>query len=357
MTMPTPYTAPATVRVPILVVDDDAIVRGLLNKVLTESGYEVLLATDGREAIEILKTRRIHLVITDWMMPEVSGPELCQWIRARSSCRYVFILMLTSVDEEPRVVEALAAGADEFIVKPIRQNELRARLGSAQRLLGLLSRDVTIFSLAQLADSRDPETGDHLDRIREYARLLTQSLLASGTAGDVPADFADLMYMTSPMHDIGKVGIPDSILLKPGQLSNAEFEVMKMHTTIGAATLDSALTQFPEMLYLRTARDVALAHHERFNGTGYPNGLKEDAIPLAGRIAALCDAYDAITSKRVYKASKPHHVARAEIVRASGSQFDPRIVEAFLKVETAFAAQQQEQAVEGNSEGKGEGAS
>jgi len=325
-------------RMPILVVDDDAIVRGLLNKMLTAAGYEVFTACNGREAIEILKTRHLYLVVTDWLMPEVSGLELCKWIRAQSACRYVFILMLTTLDDEASVVEALAAGADEFIVKPVRQEELRARLGSARRMLGLLSRDVTIFALAQLADSRDPETGDHLDRIREYARILSEEVVASGVAGNVPADFADLLFMTSPMHDIGKVGIPDAILLKPGQLSNAEFEVMKMHTTIGASALDRALAQFPDMSYLRTARDVALTHHERFNGTGYPDGLKEESIPLAGRIVGLCDTYDAITSKRVYKASKPHHVARAEIVRASGTQFDPRIVEAFLKVEEAFAA-------------------
>ncbi len=335
--MTVPAIQPIGASVPILVADDDAIVRGLLNRILTAAGYDVRLASNGREAIEILKAQRLHLVITDWMMPEVSGLELCQWIRAHSASRYVFILMLTSVDEESHVVEALAAGVDEFIVKPIRQDALRARLGSAQRLLGLLSRDVTIFSLAQLADSRDPETGEHLERIREYARLLAEELVASGAAGDVPVDFADLMYMTSPMHDIGKVGIRDSILLKPGQLSTAEFEEMKMHTTIGAAALERALAQFPELSYLRTARDVALTHHERFDGTGYPGGLREDAIPYAGRIVALCDTYDAIISKRVYKSSQPHEVARAEIVRGAGSQFDPRIVKAFLRVESTLA--------------------
>lgn len=336
--MTSPDATPGVARVPILVADDDAVVRSLLSTMLTAAGYEVLTACNGREAIEILKTQRVHLVVTDWLMPEVSGLELCQWIRSRCASGYVFILMLTSVDEESRVVEALAAGADEFLVKPIRQEELRARLGSARRMLDLMSRDVTIFSLAQLVESRDPETGDHLDRIREYARVLAQELVVSGAAGDVPADLADLMYATSPMHDIGKVGVPDAILLKPGQLSDAEWEVMKAHTTIGAATLDRALEQFPEMLYLRTARDIALTHHERFDGTGYPSGLKEQAIPLAGRIVGLCDTYDAITSNRVYRSARPHVVARAEIVRAAGAQFDGCIVEAFLRVEAAFAA-------------------
>ena len=337
--MTSPVNLPTGAAMPILVVDDDAIVRGLLHKMLTMAGYEVLEACNGREAIDIFNARRPHLVITDWAMPEISGLELCRWIRAHSASRYVFIMMLTAMDEDSRLVEALAAGADEFIVKPIRQEELHARLGSARRMLGMMSRDITIFALAQLADSRDPETGGHLDRVRKYAEILTEATVTAGAAGDVPADFADLVFMTSPMHDIGKVGIPDSILLKPGQLSNAEFEIMKMHTTIGALALDRALAQFPEMVYLRTARDIALTHHERFNGTGYPDGLKEESIPLVGRIVSLCDTYDAITSKRVYRViSRPHLVARAEIVHAAGTQFDPRIVEAFLKVEAAFAA-------------------
>lgn len=324
--------------VPILVVDDDEIVRELLRTMLSEAGYEVLTAGNGCEAVEILKSRRLHLVMTDWMMPEMDGLSLCRWIRTQSASKYVFILMLTSLDEEAMVVQAMAAGADEFINKPIRLEELRARLGSARRMLNLLSRDVTIFSLAQLADSRDPETGSHLDRIREYSRILTEELIASHMAGDVPADFADLMFMTSPMHDIGKVGIPDFILLKPGQLSDSEFEVMKTHTTIGASALDRSLEQFPDMAYLRTARDVALTHHERFDGSGYPQGLKGSEIPLAGRIVSLCDTYDAITSRRVYKSVQPHQMARAEIVRASGSQFDPCLVNAFLAVEKAFAS-------------------
>jgi putative two-component system response regulator len=323
-------------RAAILIVDDDAVTRGLLTEMLTRSGFEVLAAANGREAIEILGRQNLHLVITDWLMPEVDGPELCRWIRAQSASRYVFILMLTSVDDEDRAVEALTAGADEFIRKPIRGEELQARLRSAQRMLGLVSRDVTIFALAELADSRDPETGNHLDRMRHYARILAEEVMRRGIGGELPSDFAELIYMTAPMHDIGKVGIPDAILLKPGQLNNAEFEIMKTHTTIAANALDHALHEFPNMSYMRTARDIALTHHERFDGTGYPDGLKGEAIPLAGRIVGLCDAYDAITARRVYKSAKPHHVARAVIVRSAGTHFDPRIVEAFLGVEAAF---------------------
>jgi putative two-component system response regulator len=323
-------------RVPVLVADDDAITIGLLSQMLGKAGYDVLTARNGREAMEVFRRQQVHMLITDWMMPEVSGPELCRWIRSQATGRYVFIIMLTSADEEEKVVEALDAGADEFIRKPIRAAELWARMGSAQRLLNLVSREAIVYALAELADSRDPETREHLDRIRTYCKILAQEVVARELSGDMSAGFADLLFNASPLHDIGKVGIPDAILLKPGQLSSAEFEIMKTHTTIGARALDRALTKFPAMQYLRTARDIALTHHERLDGSGYPSGLQGTDIPLAGRVVAVCDTYDAITSKRVYKSAKPHHIARAEIMRASGSHFDSKIVECFLAVESAF---------------------
>lgn len=321
---------------PVLIVDDDAITIALLSKMLGDAGYKVVTAENGLEAIDILKKHQVHLVVTDWMMPEVNGPQLCRWIRTQGGGRYVFILMLTSIDDEEKVVEALEAGADEVIRKPIRASELRARLGSAQRMLDLISREVTIYALAELADSRDPETGDHIHRLSRYVATLSREVMARGLAGDVGEGFVELMSTTCPMHDIGKVGIPDSILLKQEHLNSPEFEIMKTHATIGANALNSAIEKFPAMSYLRIARDIALTHHERYDGSGYPTGLKGNAIPLAGRIVALCDAYDAITSKRVYKCAQPHPLASAEIVRSSGSHFDPEIVQAFLAVENDF---------------------
>lgn len=144
------------------------------------------------------------------------------------------------------------------------------------------------------------------------------------------------MYLTSPLHDIGKVGIPDSVLLKPGRLNDIEFDIMKTHTTLGAQTLDAAIRQFPGAKFLEMARDIALTHHERWSGGGYPNGLRGEEIPLAGRIMAIADVYDALTSKRVYKPAFTHEVAKSMIVQDSGKHFDPSLVEAFLACEAQF---------------------
>jgi len=201
------------------------------------------------------------------------------------------------------------------------------------------TRDVVIFAMARLAESRDPETGAHIERVQSYCQALAEQLAASGQHQSlIDAEFIHLMYRTSPLHDIGKVGIPDDVLLKPGRLSDREFEIMKTHPTIGAETLEAAMARFPNTRFLQMARDIAMTHHERFDGTGYPSGLKGEDIPLCGRIVALADVYDALTSRRVYKAAFTHHVARGIIVRESGKQFDPAIVAAFLAIEDKFEA-------------------
>jgi len=155
---------------------------------------------------------------------------------------------------------------------------------------------------------------------------------------EIDAEYLRLLYSTSPLHDIGKVGIPDSVLLKPGRLSDREFEIMKTHSAVGAQTLDAALARFPKTRFLRMARDIAATHHEHYDGSGYPGGLKGDDIPLCGRIVALADVYDALTSKRSYKDAFCHDIARGIIVKDSGTQFDPRVVDAFLAAESAFIA-------------------
>ncbi len=199
------------------------------------------------------------------------------------------------------------------------------------------TRDVVIFAMARLAESRDPETGAHIERVSSYCQALAERLAVAGpyqAAAD--PEFVQLMYATSPLHDIGKVGIPDDILLKPGRLSDREFEVMKMHAQIGADTLDAALLRFPDVAISANRRNIAATHHERFDGTGYPNRLKGRDIPLCGRIAALADVYDALTSRRVYKAAIAHDVARGIIIKESGTHFDPAIVDAYLDIEATF---------------------
>ena len=208
--------------------------------------------------------------------------------------------------------------------------ELVARIGTAERVLSLETRDIAIFAMAKLAESRDPETGAHLERVRSYSRVIAQHLGGLDKFSKIiTPEYARLIYLTSPLHDIGKVGIPDMVLLKPGRLSDREFEIMKTHTAIGAQTLDAALREFPNVDFLKMGRDIAASHHERVDGAGYPNKLAGEAIPLCGRIVALADVYDALTSRRVYKSAFSQDVARQMIISESGSHFDSDVVDVF----------------------------
>jgi putative two-component system response regulator len=212
------------------------------------------------------------------------------------------------------------------------------RLRAGERILSLESRDVTIFALAKLAELRDQETGAHLERMCEYCRILVRELAQWGKYADIDGEYGQLLNLTCPLHDIGKVGIPDKVLLKPGRLTPEEFDVMKQHTIIGGSTLEAASHAYPEARFLSMARDIAMTHHERYDGKGYPLGLASEEIPLCGRITALADVYDALTSKRIYKPEYSHETARTIITDGRGTQFDPDIVDIFLKCEKEFIA-------------------
>jgi putative two-component system response regulator len=322
----------------VLIAEDDEISLLLLKEALVKAGYQVVTATNGREALEHVR-EGCRLVVTDWEMPEMTGIELCRAVRAEQLGGYVYIILLTGRDSPEERVEGLRAGADEFVGKPYHASELIARIGTAERVLSMETRDVAIFAMAKLAESRDPETGAHLERVRSYSRVLAQHLGGMPKYHDeITPEYARLIYLTSPLHDIGKVGIPDTVLLKPGRLSDREFEIMKTHTTIGAHTLDAALREFPGVKFLEMGRDIAASHHERFDGQGYPRGLEGNQVPLCARIVALADVYDALTSKRVYKAAFTHDIARSMIAREIGAHFDPDLVEAFLQTEDKFLA-------------------
>lgn len=321
----------------ILAVDDDPISRELLGHALEAAGHTVRLAANGRQALEILNDGNCRFVVSDWEMPLMNDLEFCQAIRAGDFNGYVYIILLTSRTSKQDIVQGMSAGADDFISKPFDPNELAVRVRAGARILSLETRDLTIFAMAKLAESRDPETGAHLERVRNYSRVLAKHLLAQNTFGSqVDEQYCRLIYITSPLHDIGKVAIPDSVLLKPGRLSDKEFQIMKTHTTAGANTLNAALAQHPGVPFLIMARDIAASHHEHFDGTGYPKGLVGDEIPLCARIVALADVYDALTSKRVYKNAMPHDLARNIIAEDVGTHFDPQIVEAFVQVESQF---------------------
>jgi putative two-component system response regulator len=320
-------------------VDDDEISRDLIEHTLGRAGYEVETADDGLEALEIVRSGRCRLVISDWSMPRMSGIELCRAVRGEACEGYVYLILLTSHSAPNEIVEGMSAGADDFIGKPFNPQELIVRVRAGERILSLETREMAIFALAKLAESRDPETGHHLERVQLYSRTLAQELAKSPKFSErIDGEFVRLIYQTSPLHDIGKVAIPDSVLRKPGRLNDAEFAIMKTHAQHGADTLSAALRRFPGARFLTVARDIAATHHERWDGTGYPARLKGEAIPLAGRIVAVADVYDALTSKRCYKEAYAHDVAKSIIVNDSGKHFDPGVVEAFLAVEQEFVA-------------------
>jgi cyclic di-GMP phosphodiesterase len=321
----------------ILIVDDDEISLIVAKKVLENDHHEVALAENGDAALEILRSNDVQVVVSDWNMPKITGIDLCRYLRSGPSIGYIYFIMVTARSSKDDMIVGLSAGADDFISKPFEPAELLARVRNAERVLALETTSVTLFSLAKLAESKDADTGEHLERIRAYSLVLAEHIAnASDLREQLPPHFPDLIYQTSPLHDIGKVGIPDYVLLKPGSLSDDEWKVMKRHTEIGAETLDAALKQYPNAAYLRMARDIAWAHHERWDGTGYPRGLNGEEIPLCARIVALADVFDALTMKRVYKAALSHEVARGIILDGNGKHFDPLVVQAFLANEERF---------------------
>jgi putative two-component system response regulator len=327
----------------VLIVDDSKLARIALSGLLTKNGYDVLTASHGGEGLEILEQHpSCRIVISDWEMPEMNGIEFCTAVRAQDRPGYIYFLLLTSHAETTEMVHGLSAGADDFIAKPYVPAEVLARLRAGERILSLETRDVAIFAMAKLAESRDSDTGAHLERVQYYCRTLSQRLATQEKFGNtIDAEYIRLIFQTSPLHDIGKVGIPDAVLLKPGRLDPAEFECMKSHTTIAAQTLDAALEKFPGVAFLKMAKDIAESHHEKVDGTGYPYGLKGDDIPLCGRIVAVADVYDALVSKRVYKDALTHDAARAIIEEGRSKHFDADIVDAFLMVGDRFLDIQQ----------------
>ena len=322
----------------VLAVDDDPICLELLRETLESEGHDVTTVEDGEEALSLLRSGDTRVLITDWEMPGLNGPALCQAIREVDFGRYIFIIMLTSHSSHEDLIEGLRSGADDFLSKPFDPIELSVRLSVANRVSALETRDLMIFTLAKLAESRDPETGQHLERVRLYCRMLADELIQRNyNDGALTPEFSKLIFMTSPLHDIGKVGIPDAVLLKPGKLTDEEFNIMRQHSRIGAETLDAALRRAPGAQFLLMARDIAATHHERFDGTGYPNGISGTDIPLSGRIMAIADVYDALRSKRVYKAAMPHEKAASIIREGRGTHFDPDLVDAFNALEAQFA--------------------
>lgn len=351
----------------LLVVDDNAMNRDMLSRRLNRNGYNVYLADDGQQAIEMLKQTPYDLVLLDIMMPEVNGYQVLEYIKSDKLLRHIPVIMISALDELESVVKCIELGADDYVTKPFNPILLRARISASlekkalhdqeeryrnrieehnQKLEDQVRQKVqelttaqfaAIFAMSKLAESRDPETGEHLERMREYCKIVSQKLSAKPKfQAIIDNTFIDNIYAASPLHDIGKVGVPDNILLKPGKLTPDEWELMKTHTMIGAQTLMEVDKQHPGNDLIRTGMAIAGGHHERWDGKGYPYGLVGEEIPLVARILALGDVYDALTSKRCYKEAFSHEKSRDIIVSESGTHFDPEIAEAFIDAEEEF---------------------
>ena len=324
----------------VLVVDDDLVQRALLRMLLEGEGYGVEEAANGNAAFELLRRDSdLKFLVTDLNMPEMDGFELLQLVRKRS-VRYVYVIVLTASEDRDSLLKALALGADDYLLKPVHPEELMLRIKAGERLLKLESHEELMFAMAKLSEYRSPETGFHLERVLHYSRIIGRDLVDHCPELELTAADAEEIARLSPLHDIGKVAISDSILNKPGKLTEEEFELMKSHTTAGGDLIKDIYDKTGSP-YLRFAYEIVKYHHEKWNGTGYPDGLAGEDIPLSARIVALADVYDAISCKRCYKEAMPHHKVREIISSEKGKHFDPRIVEAFLRQEEAFLATQE----------------
>lgn len=319
-------------KLSILLVDDDPAQLMLLRMLVEQQGHNVLTASDGQEALDHFKKNPdIRLVVTDLDMPVMDGFELLRMLR-RQETKYTYLIVLTSSEDKASVVKALNNGADDFLTKPALNEELKLRIKSGVRLLQLESQDELIFSMAKLAEYRSEETGYHLERVKCYTGMLSRELSERCPELNMSVSFAEEIVQVTPLHDIGKVTTPDNILHKPGKLTDAEFEIMKDHAAIGGKMLLDIYAKTGSH-YLKTASNIAMYHHEKFNGKGYPEGLKGREIPICARIMALADIYDAMTTKRCYKDAFPHEKVKNIIVSERGEHLDPHVVDSFLRLE------------------------
>ncbi|OGD18805.1 MAG: two-component system response regulator [Candidatus Aminicenantes bacterium RBG_16_63_16] len=332
----------------ILVVDDEDRNRRLMEAMISPLGHEVILASDGEEGLAKAVSESPDLILLDVMMPKLNGFEVAQRLKENWQTKTIPIVIVTALREVEDRVRALEAGADDFLSKPVDKIELRARITSLLKVKAyheylrnyqkMLEEEVehktrelksafqkikgasleTILRLCRAAEFKDEETGNHLRRVSRYVAIVARDLGLS-------ANYQEQLIYAAPMHDIGKIGIPEKILLKKGKLDPGEWEIMKQHTTIGAKILSGSNEEF-----IKLGELIALTHHERWDGSGYPRGLKEDEIPICGQITAIADAFEAMTSDRCYSPAMPREDALDVIRRGTGVLFSPQIAATFL---------------------------
>lgn len=346
----------------ILLVDDQ--VENLQTLVeLLSPYYNVHPFADGDAALGYARQQRpVDLVLLDVMMPGKDGYQLCAEFLSLEHMTEVPVVFLTGLDSSADEARGLAAGAVDYISKPFSPHIVLARVRNHVRLSRALrliisqnerldrrvaerteelarTRDSAIVAFSSIACERDNETGQHIRRTQHYVRALALRLRENPRyAAELDDEAIDLIFKSAPLHDIGKVAIPDRILLKPGKLDTAEFEIMKTHADHGRAAIESAEQSIGSpSTFLRYARDIAWCHHEKWDGSGYPRGLAGEAIPLAGRLMAVADVYDALISQRVYKPGMSHQAAMDIILLGSGKHFDPDIITVLIAIHPRFA--------------------
>jgi putative two-component system response regulator len=357
----------------ILVVDDDPVWLGIVSTALANAGYDTIEANSGEAALGVLAKLAAHelpeIILLDIEMWEgIDGFEVCRRVKANPITCDIPVIFLTGRLEPAYEQLAFAIGAVDYISKPASTHMILAHVRTHMMLRAAahvmdernnylahqvalrteelqsnieelrVSQEVTLVALASLAQARDNETGNHLFRTQHYVRALANHLRGhTRYATELDDAMVDRLFKAAPLHDAGKVGIPDRILLKPGRLTAQEFEIMKTHTTIGRDAIEKAQRRVGVRVpLLETAMEIAHSHQEKWDGSGYPQGLVGDAIPLSARLMAVADVYDALISRRVYKSAIPHAQARAIIAAGRGQHFDPDIVDAFLSMESEF---------------------
>jgi putative two-component system response regulator len=337
------------------VVDDLAMNRELLTIMLETRGHEVVCAHSAQQAFVVARQQPPDLVLMDISMPDMDGVRACAELRTCPGCEDVPVIFISALSESRDKVRAFDAGGVDYIAKPFQMDEVLARVDTHltmsrtrrhlehrnHRLEARCAQAnmATIFAMSKLAESRDDDTGKHLERVQIYCRMLAEELLGRGEfAGEIDAAFVENIYHASPLHDIGKVAIPDAILCKPGKLNEEERRTMQSHAARGATTLESVAALHPWNAFVVMGVRIARSHHERWDGNGYPDRLAGEDIPLCARIMAVADVYDALTTQRCYKAAFTHEESVSHLVAGRGSQFDARVVDAFHRLESKFEA-------------------
>ena len=347
----------------ILVVDDTTDNLSLMSGLLKDQ-YRVKLANSGEKALKAVQgDNPPDLILLDVMMPGMSGYEVCQALKAEPATRQIPVIFLTAMTSMEDEQKGLTLGAADYITKPISPPIVLARVKTQlenkamadflrdqaaflqaevarQTQMVRAVQDATVLAMASLAETRDSDTGNHIRRTQFYVQALARKLQCHPRFRSfLSEEMVELLFKTAPLHDIGKVGIPDRILLKPGRFTPEEFEIMKTHTTLGRDAIEHAEAALSVPVeFLDVAKQIAYGHQEKWDGSGYPEGDSGDDIPIPARLMAVADVYDALISRRVYKDGMPHEKAVAIIQEGSGSHFDPDMVEAFLAIQDEFRA-------------------